>query len=291
MKKTVYIVLLLFFTGILCYSAWNLLDILGSYREGEDSYHDLEQYVSFEEPAAEKPTQAPIAEKPTQPPVAESEPAESTETTRPEETQPEPTEPIDLSGWPQVDFEQLAQINPDVVGWIYIKDTNINYPIVQGENNDYYLKRLFDGTYNSAGCIFLDAACKSDFSGKHSIIYGHHMKNQTMFADLMKYKNQIFFEEHPEGMLITPTAYYRIRFFSGYVSNNWTDAWKLSFHDDSYGDWLSSIQRRSYFETTDQPGEDDRVVTLSTCTYEFDNAKYVLHGYISEVIELPDSGR
>lgn len=279
MKKTVYVFLLIFFTGMLCYSAWNLLDIFGSYREGEDSYQNLEQYVSFEEPV--------VNEKPTQPAVLESEPVEQSTQIPTSEA----TEPLDLSEWPKVDFEQLAQINPDVVGWIYIKDTNINYPIVQGEDNDYYLKRLFDKTYNGAGCIFLDAACDADFSGKHSIIYGHNMKNQTMFAALMKYKKQAFFEEHSEGMLVTPTAYYRIKFFSGYVSDTWNDAWELDFRNDSYGDWLSSIQEQSLFETTDQPDENDRVVTLSTCTYEFDSAKYVLHGYITEVIELPDSGQ
>lgn len=274
MKKAIYIVLLVFFTGLLCYSAWELLDIFGSYQEGRDSYQDLEQYITFEEPA---PT-----EEPTQPVSPETEPVEGAT----EDTQPEATEGPDLSGWPQVDFEHLSQINPDVVGWIYIENTNINYPIVQGKNNDYYLRRLFDGTYNSAGCIFLDAACEPYFTGNHSIIYGHNMKDQSMFAHLMNYKSQSFSEEHAEGLLLTPTAYYRIKFFSGYVSDNWSDAWELDFWDISFDEWLENIRKRSYFKAEELPGEGDRILTLSTCSYEFDSAKYVLHGYIAETITL-----
>ena len=269
MKKTVYAVLLVFFVGLLCYSVLDLLDIFGSYRQGQESYQHLEQYVSFE---PTEPAEAVIPETETAMESAE-------------ETRPEATEPPELAGLPRVDFEHLSQINPDVVGWIYIRDTNINYPIVQGSNNKYYLDKLFDGTYNAAGSIFLDAACFPDFSGNHSIIYGHNMKDKSMFADLMKYKDQIFFEEHSEGLLITPTAVHKIVFFSGYVSHNWTDAWELEFRDVSFSKWLKNIEARSFFDTTDYPGEDDRILTLSTCTYEFDDAKYVLHGYVTETIE------
>ena len=222
--------------------------------------------------------------EPSKPVISETEAA----TEAAGETQPEATEAPELAGLPRVDFEHLAQINPDVVGWIYIKDTNINYPIVQGRNNNYYLDKLFDGTYNAAGSIFLDAACSSDFLDSHSIIYGHNMKDKSMFADLMKYKDQIFFEDHAEGLLVTPTAVHRIVFFSGYVSHNWTDAWELEFRDISFSKWLKNIEARSFFDTTDLPDEDDRILTLSTCTYEFDDAKYVLHGYVAEVIAYTD---
>ena len=84
----------------------------------------------------------------------------------------------------RVDFDGLSEVNPQVVGWIFGPDTVISYPIVQGEDNTYYLHRLFTGESNGSGCIFLDAACAGDFSGDHSIIYGHHMKNGTMFASL-----------------------------------------------------------------------------------------------------------
>lgn len=274
MKKTVYAVLLVFFLGLFCYSVWNLLDIFGTYRQGQDSYQQLEQYITFE---LAEPSESAITE--TDAIVAE--PAEQTPT--------EVTEPPELAGLPKVDFEHLAQINPDVVGWIYIKDTNINYPIVQGSNNKYYLDKLFDGTYNAAGSIFLDAENFPDFTDKHSIIYGHNMKNKSMFADLMKYKDQKFFEEHSECLLITPTAVHKIVIFSGYVSHNGSDAWELEFRDVSFSEWLKKIEARSFFDATNYPDEDDRILTLSTCSYEYENAKYVLHGYVSQVIEIPTS--
>ena len=85
-----------------------------------------------------------------------------------------------------------------------IEGTKINYPIVQGEENSYYLKHLFSGEWNGSGCIFLDFRNDASFADRHSIIYGHHMKNGTMFTDLDKYKKQEFFDEHPIALLITP---------------------------------------------------------------------------------------
>lgn len=275
MKRSIRLLLLLFFIAVLAFSLWQLWGIFSGYQEGKDSYSDLEQYVSFGESV--DPT--------------ETSETDTTTSEEPEGMNTESTEAPDLSAWPQVDFTQLSQINPDIVGWIFIEGTNINYPVVQGTDNDYYLRHLFDGTYNSSGCIFLDVGCASDFSDKHSIIYGHHMKDKSMFSGLMEYKDQTFYDEHSVALLVTPTAYYKIQFFSGYVSDTWSNAWDLSFNEYEYISWLNEIQRRSCFEADYAPAKEDRVVTLSTCTYEFDTAKFVLHGFISEVIEknTPDA--
>ena len=255
-----------FFTAMLFFSAWQLLSIYGSYREGQKGYNDLDQYVSFQESTKPSTSKEMV--------LAEDSP----------EPVPEGTETPDLSAWPQVDFEQLSQINPDIVGWLYIEGTNINYPVVKGSDNDYYLRHLFDGTYNSAGCIFLDVGCAPDFSDRHSILYGHHMKDGSMFYDLMGYKDQSFYEEHAVALFVTPTAYYKIRFFSGYVAHATENAWDLRFDDQDYTVWLDDLQSKSCFESDFSPSSDDRVITLSTCTYEFDSARFVLHGYISEAI-------
>lgn len=271
MKKSIRTFLLLFFTLTLIFSAWKLLGIFGAYQEGQEGYEALEQYVSFQEM--------------TQPPLPKE--------TEPQETSaseiPESTEVPDVSSWPQVDFEQLAQINPDIVGWIFIEGTGINYPVVQGSDNDYYLHHLFNGTYNAAGCIFLDVGCASDFSGKHSILYGHHMKDGSMFAGLMGYKEQSFYDEHPAALFVTPTAYYKIQFFSGYVAHATQNAWQLRFDDTEFPVWLTELQSKSCFEADHAPSGDDRIITLSTCTYEYDSARFVLHGYVSEVIVLENN--
>lgn len=270
MKKSTRLLLLCFFTLLLAFSLWRLWGIFTAYREGKDHYNTLEQYVSISEDLPSGEETIPSV------PISSGDPAVNNTIA---------AETVDVSAWPQVDFFQLAQINSDIVGWIYIEGTNVNYPIVQAENNRYYLNRLFDGSYNASGCIFLDCRSSSDFSDRHSIIYGHHMKDNSMFAGLMQYKQQAFFDEHPVALLVTPEAYYKIQFFSGYVSDTWSDAWDLSFHEHEYISWLRNIQEKSCFEAESLPGKKDRIITLSTCTYEFDTAKFVLHGYISESIK------
>lgn len=265
--KNIKNILIVFFAAMLLFSAWKLFGILQGYEQGESEYNELQQYISVTEP----PTIPDAAPQATQPEY-------SHEPTAPEEA--------DDTVWPVVDFEQLAQINPDIVGWIFIEGTDINYPVVQGSDNDYYLRHLFDGTYNSSGCIFLDAACSADFSDQHSIIYGHHMKNGTMFSGLMDYKQQSFYDEHSMALLLTPTHNYKIKLFSGYVSDPWNDAWETEFLDVDFAEWLNAISERSGFEADSYPAEGDRIFTLSTCTYEFENARYVLHGYIEKSIEI-----
>jgi len=261
-KKVLRISLLIFFMCILIFAVWQLWMLLCEYRAGQDSYSALDPYVFVTE----------------------------TDTISAEDTVPASDNTVaaqmpDISAWPQVDFVRLSEINPDIVGWIYIEGTNIHYPVVQGADNSYYLKRLFDGSYNSSGCIFLDYRCAFDFSDRHSVIYGHHMNDGSMFAALMNYKNQGFYDEHSVALLVTPTAYYKIQLFSGYVSDTRSDAWDLSFGEQEYMDWLTGIRQRSCFETDYAPAHTDKIITLSTCTYEFDTAKFVLHGYISESIE------
>lgn len=272
MKKAIRNLLLILFIALLFFSAWQVTDILRTSQASKDSYASLEQYVSFTEPASTVLGTEEISE--TVPPP-EIEPEDSTA----------PIEVQDDTVWPKVDFEQLEQINPDIVGWLFIEGTNINYPVVQGEDNSYYLDHLFDETYNPSGCIFLDENCSSDFSDQHSIIYGHNMLDGIMFSSLTAYKRQEFYEQHPAALLLTPTHKYKIRLFSGYVAESSSNAWKRKFQDDSFGSWLSDITSRSAFRSESFPGVENRIITLSTCTYEFDSARFVLHGYIEISIQ------
>ena len=257
MKKIIYNALLLLFGGLLVFSGWKVLGILNTYREGQDAYADMEQYVQL-------PTST---------------------VSVPEETEPT-SGPVDETVWPEVDFAALAQVNPDVVGWIFIEGTSIHYPIVQGGDNSYYLNHLFDGTRNAAGCIFLDVACEGDFSDAHSILYGHHMKNGTMFASLVDYKEQVFYDQHPTALLLTPTGKYQVHFFSGYVADNDAGAWETDFEEDTFETWLTEISSRSLFTPATTPEPTHRILTLSTCTYEFNSAKFLLHGYVVQATKL-----
>ncbi len=275
MGKKIRGLLLILFAATFLFSAWKVFGIVRSYQASKASYNTLSQYVAFEKsPYTYFENEAFQNEQP-----------EAADDAAVLET--EPVELPDLSAWPQVDFEKLAQINPDIVGWIYIEGTEINYPVVQGADNAHYLNYLFDGTPNKAGSIFLDYRCTADFSDRHSIIYGHHMRDKSMFAGLMSYKDQAFYDEHPVALLTTPTAYYKIQFFSGQISHNRGNAWKLALDDAEHAAWLQDIQEKSCFETDVAPTIEDRIVSLSTCTNEFTSAKFVLHGYISEAYENP----
>ena len=134
--------------------------------------------------------------------------------------------------FPVVDFDSLLEINSELIGWIIIEDTPISYPVVQGEDNQYYLRHLFDRTYSNYGCIFIDARNGHPFADKNTIIYGHHMKNESMFSSLALYKQQDYFDQHPEAMIITPTGNYLVHFFSGFVANTNDVAWETSFGSD-----------------------------------------------------------
>ena len=182
-----------------------------------------------------------------------------------------------------VSFEKLREINPDVVGWIYCENTEINYPIVQGEDNSYYLTHLFDGTKNSSGSIFMEKENASDFSDDNTILYGHRMKNGSMFACLEKYKEQQYYAEHPEMMLYTPTAAYRIKLFAGYVVDGGTASFPINFGSDAeQQDFVEDSKERSTFYSEIAPKQDEKLITLCTCTYEFENARYVVVGKLEK---------
>lgn len=265
MKKAIIGVFALIFLTIFAVSSWKVFTIVKEYRDGTNTYDALEQHISFEKP---EPT-----EQAQEPEVMQTEAAEPVETEPPV---------VDDTLWPQIDFVALAEINPDVIGWIYLEDTEINYPVVQGPDNSYYLNRLFDGTVNRAGSIYLDVDNTADFTDRNSVVYGHHLKNGTMFTDLMGYKKQEFYDGHPTALLVTPERKYKLHFFSGYVASVSASAWDMEFTDEAYGAWLSELVEKSDFEPGIMPAISDRVMTLSTCTYEFSNARYVMHGVLQD---------
>ena len=265
MEKKVRLLLILLLITVFLFSAWKLLETYNAYGESRIAYEGLKEFVAPANTKTDK-SKKPLEYFPLQ-------------------TEENPEKP-DVSDWPQVDFEELSKINPDIVGWIYIEGTNIDYPVVQSADNDYYLNRMFDGSENRSGCIFLDYRCSDDFTDRHSIIYGHHMKDQRMFSALMGYKEQAFYEAHPTALLVTPTAYYRIQLFSAYIADDWANAWELELDDSNAAAWLQELQAKSCFAAEKAPGSKDRIVTLSTCTYEFEDAKFLVHGYISE--EIPN---
>ena len=263
MKKGIRVALIVVFLGVFLFAAWQLLQIGLEYRKGEAVYEEMEQYVVIPEniQGATFSTQEENLDEGL--PVA-------------------PTAVGDSIQWPEVDFKALQKVNPDVVAWIYIEGTRVNYPIVQGKDNDEYLYHMINGKYNSAGSIFLDAEASGEFLSQNSPIYGHNMKNGSMFADVTDYKSQKFYDKHPVALLMTPEKNYIVHLFSAYTVKATEDAWKIDFTQSQYEKWLEKRREKSWFASDVLPTAEDRVLTFSTCTYETADARFVLHGILEE---------
>lgn len=179
-----------------------------------------------------------------------------------------------------IDFEALQELNDDVVAWIYCPNTKINYPVLQTSNNDYYLNHLMDGTYNINGSIFMDYRNESDFTDGNTLIYGHHMQSGAMFASLTEYKDQKHYDAHPYIYVLTPTQNYRMEIIAGCI----VDCYSPIFSTEMTDDLIAEFIKNSKFDSvvTDPTGP---VVTLSTCTYEYDDARFVVLGQLVPIDE------
>lgn len=176
------------------------------------------------------------------------------------------------------DFEALQKENPDIIAWLYSEGTPINYPVVQAEDNNYYLRRLTDGSYNSNGTLFLDFRCRSDFSDFSSVIYGHRMKSKAMFGTLPEYAEQEYYDEHPVMYLLTPQADYKIELIAGFMTSSDSEAYDQPGSESQRQSFLDNAVNNSLFQSSFEYSTDDRFVCLSTCSYEYENARLMLVG-------------
>ncbi len=185
----------------------------------------------------------------------------------------------------QLNFAPLLEQNADTVGWIVCDDSQIDYPVVKGTDNDYYLYHLFSGSGGIVGTIFMDMDNAGDFSDQNTVIYGHHMNDGSMFAGLSKYARQEYYEEHKTMWLYTPTGDYLVELFAGYnqddsaIPHNFSDA-------ESWLAYIAQCKARSDFASDVEVGADDAIVTLCTCSYVFHNARYVVLGKLVPFYEL-----
>ena len=174
-----------------------------------------------------------------------------------------------------VDFATLQAKYPDVVGWLYCANTGLNYPIVQTaeEGGEYYLYRDIDGSSNKNGTVFLDWRCNSDFTSQNNLIYGHNMKTGRMFAPIVKYRDQSFYDAHPYMYLYTPNQLYKVNLFAGMVTPHDSTVYSYSLSADYIKQCIASSTFKSSVGTPT-----GNILTLSTCAYDYDNARYVVMG-------------
>lgn len=176
-----------------------------------------------------------------------------------------------------VDFTQLKIKNSDTVGWLQVPGTNINYPIVQTIDNDYYLRHSFDRTYNDAGWVFVDYR-NNLYDDRNLIIYGHARLNLTMFGTLKNVVKSSWYTNSSNHLikLSTPSLNTSWQVFSTYVINEENYYIKTSFDSNSeYLDFLNTLKGRSVYNYNANLSENDRILTLSTCYT--DNKRVVLH--------------
>lgn len=178
-----------------------------------------------------------------------------------------------------IDFDALEKINPDIQAWLYQKNTVINYPVVKGKDNNKYLHTMFDGKYGVCGTLFMDAASGDDFADFNTVIYGHHMRDGSMFRSLRGYtKEKGYYDNHKRFELITKTGKYHLVVFSAYITPSDSDTYRARPADErDKAKYIDMVKRSSEIKADDiDVNEKDRTVTLSTCAYDYDEARYVV---------------
>ena len=189
-----------------------------------------------------------------------------------------------------MDFTELKQINADIIGWLYAEGVNIDYPVLRAEDNEYYLKRLYNGRGNSSGSLFADFNNKGDFSDRNTVIYGHHMANGTMFGSLGRYRYQSFYEAAPTMMLYTPEGDYLVELICGTVENGYDTFFSFDFEsDEEFLRYVDSFRSRSTFQSDVEVEPGDRLISLCTCAYAFENARYVVIGKLVALYETEET--
>ena len=190
-----------------------------------------------------------------------------------EELQTEETEPEAEEYQSPIDFAMLKSINSDTVGWIQVPDTPIDYPIVQAEDNDRYLHTDFEGNESVGGAIFLDFESDPDLKGYNNILYGHHMKNGSMFKALVNYKDQEYFEDHPYFTIYTPEEEIFLRVIAAYYGDADPQARRTRFAtDEEFNEYVDEMTSKCPYRV-ELEGEVESLYSLITCSYEFDDAR------------------
>lgn len=247
---------LLIAIGVFCFAGYNLYHIYTEYKKGTDEYNRIAQMA-----------------------VTDRDPDIIEET--PEEQEEGIKAPI------EIDFDSLRAVNEDVIGWIYVEAMpDINYPVVKGKDNEEYLHATYEKNYNFAGTIFIDYENAADFNDCNTIVYGHNMKNGSMFGHL---KNFIKEPEETYGKskyvwILTPDRNLRYDIMSAYTTGVNSDTYTLfKGPGEEFLNWIDTMRNRSEIQTViEEPVVQDKVITLSTCTGN-SATRFVVQGKLSGV--------
>lgn len=249
-------------------------------RAAEKTYQEAAELVQL--PEQLQVESAEEAETPEAKPAQDSREETPAE---PEESEPksEPVVYVDpyADALRAMDFTALREANPDVLGWIMIPDTKISYPLVQGDDNDYYLKRTWRKSYSNVGAIFVEQACSADLSDFNTIIYGHHMNNGSMFGTLEKYRDPAYLAAHPYIYITDDNGCHTYQIFSAMEAPVKSPVYALDVTDVTEKQTvLNWCLMNSEVDTGVLPVFRDRIVTLSTCTGKGYETRFVVQGVL-----------
>ena len=234
--------------AVFCYAAFNLYHIYTEYKKGTDEYNQIEEMAVTERDADSAEVAGPNAQL--KPPI-------------------------------EVDFDKLKSVNEDVVGWIYVDALpDISYPIVKGKDNQTYLHQTYEKNYNFAGTIFVDYENSGDFSDCNTLVYGHNMKNGSMFGHLKKFReDDKLYKQDKYFWILTPERNYRYEIISAYTTGVNSDTYTLfKGPGEEFEKYLETIKGYSEIQTDDTDLTiKDRIVTLSTCTGN-ESTRFVVQG-------------
>jgi len=283
MKKWIKRAAMLLLAMVFLVSTARLIQKLTEQAEGAASYDSARELLA----------EAPVPAAPLPP---ESKPASDPV----EQTAPEPAEPIPMKTiWVPanvddpvleelsvLDLSALQEVNGEVLGWIRIPDTAIDYPLLQGEDNTYYLYHTWDHQNSSVGSIFLEHLNSPDFTDYNTIIYGHNMNDGAMFAELKSFSEEEYWKAHPYIYIAANEEVYRYEIFSCYRAGLQDPTYGLSFNQETTKEkFLAHAMEKSVIQTGIEPPKTDRILTLSTCFGDGSNTRWVVHARL-EMVEM-----
>ena len=248
----------------------NIVLLSRDYQKGINTYADLEQYATVTEDSVQAAQE-----------IKDTADSENTEEVVEEITE-EPQIAVDLD----IDYDALTKINSDFVGWIYYAPLELSYPIVRGIDNDYYTHYTFENVKNSSGAIFMDFLNKPDFSHFNTIIYGHNMRNGTMFGSLKKLLNDpSIIEEDPYIYIFTKDKVMMYEICAAYITNASSHTYDLTQTVEEQADYVDYIRDAATYYRDDTMlkeslTEDTKLITLSTCHGLHTSNRTVIHGVL-----------
>ena len=253
--RTILIVLL---SAVLIYSVTRIVMIQIEYQKADDIYEESRTehfHVSQDE--------------------AIPQPVESGET---------PEESKEYFPEAYADIEDLLSVNPDIVGWIWIPNTNINFPLLRAADNLKYLSRSYNLQWTNSGSIFMDYRNSPDLTSDNTVIYGHNIKNGSMFGSLKEYSDADYLEKHPNIYIFTQNQIFKYKIFAAYKTESTSESYTLDFSDSiGYDDYINYVTTSAGDSMLSAPTDETPLLMLSTCTSVRRTERFVVNASLVAV--------